>query len=153
MSEMDIRKERALSLLMAELDGELGARERDELQRLLVEYPALRQEQHRLRRLKEVTETMAFKVPPEEVWKDYWTSVYSRVERGIGWILLSLGAIVILSYGIWTGVNELLADATIPGYLKAGILAAIVGVVVLLVSVLREKLFVGRRQRYKDVEI
>jgi hypothetical protein len=137
---------------MASIDGELAGGERGELERLLDEHPALRAESARFQRVKEVTEAMALRPAPEEVWSDYWASVYSRLERGIGWILFSLGAIVVLSYGAWTGVRELLADATMPWFVKVSLLALTIGTVVLLVSVLREKVFVGRRQRYKDVE-
>jgi hypothetical protein len=137
---------------MASIDGELSGGERGELERLLDEHPALRVEWARFQRVKEVTEAMALRPAPEEVWSDYWASVYSRLERGIGWILFSLGAIVLLSYGAWTGVRELIADATMPWFMKVSLLALTVGTVVLLVSVVREKAFVGRRQRYKDVE-
>jgi hypothetical protein len=137
---------------MASIDGELAGGERGELERLLDEHPALRAEWARFQRVKEVTETMALRPAPEEVWSDYWASVYSRFERGIGWILFSLGAIVLLSYGAWAAVKELIADATMPWFVKASLLALTVGTAVLLVSVVREKVFVGRRQRYKDVE-
>ena len=154
MSDRDVRslEERARRLIMASIDGELSGGERGELERLLDEHPALREEWARFQRVKEVTEAMALRPAPEEVWSDYWASVYSRLERGIGWILFSLGAIVLLSYGAWAGVEELIADATIPLFVKVALLALTVGTVVLLVSVVREKLFVGRRQRYKDVE-
>ncbi|NIN71064.1 MAG: hypothetical protein GTO46_03825 [Gemmatimonadetes bacterium] len=154
MSDKEVRspEERARRLIMASIDGELSGGERGELERLLEEHPALRAEWARFRRVKEVTEAMALRPAPEEVWSDYWASVYSRLERGIGWILFSLGAIVLLSYGAWMGVRELLADATMPWFVKAALLALTVGVVVLLVSVVREKVFVGRRQRYKGVE-
>ena len=95
---------------------------------------------------------MKLQQPPDEVWKDYWGSVYVRLERGVGWILLSVGAIVLISYGAWMGAQEIIADTEMPLYLKLAILATTVGIVVLLVSVIREKLFVGRRERYKDVE-
>lgn len=154
MSDREVRspEERARQLMMAGLDGEFQADERRELERLLDENPGLRREWDRFQRVKEVTNTMAFRRAPEEVWTDYWASVYSRLERGIGWILFSLGAIVLVSYGVWQGVSDLLADTSLSWILKAAILALCVGVVVLLVSVLREKLFVGRRERYKDVE-
>lgn len=154
MSDKEIRtpEERARRLIMASIDGELASGERDELERLLDAHPTLRTEWERLQRLKEVTEAMALRPAPEEVWSDYWASVYSRLERGIGWILFSLGAIVLLSYGAWTGVKELVADATMPWFIKVSLLAVTIGTVVLLVSVVREKVFVGRRERYKDVE-
>lgn len=154
MSDREVRspEERARRLIMASIDGELASGERGELERLLDAHPTLRAEWARFQRVKEVTEAMALRRAPEEVWSDYWASVYSRLERGIGWILFSLGAIVLLSYGAWAGVKELIADATMPWFVKVSLLALTVGTVVLLVSVVREKVFVGRRQRYKDVE-
>jgi ferric-dicitrate binding protein FerR (iron transport regulator) len=145
--------ERIRQLLMKALDGELPAGEREELERLIKADSALEKEWNRLVRVKEVTEAMALRPAPDQVWLDYWASVYSRLERGIGWILVSLGAIVLISYGSWMGVKELIEDATLPWFIKASILALTIGAVVLLVSVAREKIFVGRRQRYKDVEI
>jgi ferric-dicitrate binding protein FerR (iron transport regulator) len=154
VSEREVRspEERARRLIMASIDGELSGGERGELERLLDEHPALRVEWARFQRVKEVTEAMALRPAPEEVWSDYWASVYSRLERGIGWILFSLGAIVLLSYGAWTGVRELIADAAMPWFVKVSLMALTIGTVVLLVSVIREKVFVGQRQRYKDVE-
>ncbi|KPK63916.1 MAG: hypothetical protein AMS21_06445 [Gemmatimonas sp. SG8_38_2] len=144
--------ERIRRLLMSGLDGEMPAEEREELERLLESDPALEDEWGRLLRLKEVTDTMVFKKPPDDVWDDYWASVYIRLERGIGWVLLSLGAIVLISYGIWASAQHLISDVEMPLYLKVAVGATILGVVVLFVSVLRERLFMGRFERYKDIE-
>ncbi len=78
-------------------------------------------------------------------------TVYRRLERSIGWILASVGAIVVVSYGVWTAISEMIADATVPWYIKAGVLALVVGAVILFVSVVREKLFVRKTDPYKDV--
>lgn len=78
-------------------------------------------------------------------------SVYRRVERGIGWILLSVGAVVLFSYVLWEVVRELVGDVTIPWYVKGGGLALLVGIVILAVSVIREKYFVFRDDPYRDV--
>lgn len=151
-SEARVPDERARRLMMAELDGELAAAERKELERLVADDPRLQREWKRFRRLKEVTDSMALKPAPQEVWDNYWASVYSRLERGIGWIFVSIGAIILLAYGAWKGVEELLADTALPWFIKAALLALLLGTVVLLVSVGREKLFIGSQQRYKDVE-
>ena len=95
---------------------------------------------------------MTLRSPPQESWDTYWTSVYHRFERGVGWVLLSLGAIVSLSYGLWKAAQEILADTTIPGFIKGAILLAIVGAVVLFVSVAREKWFAYRSDPYKDIQ-
>ena len=49
------------------------------------------------------------KKPPKEVWKLYWTSVYNRLGRRIGWILLSIGAITSM---IMQSASEILAYGT-----------------------------------------
>lgn len=138
--------------MMGALDGELGEADLAELQRLLEENPSLQAEWKRLQEVKEVTSTMALRSPPEEVWETYWTSVYHRFERGVGWVLLSLGAIVSLSYGLWKAAENIIADVTIPGIVKLAILVAIVGAVILFVSVAREKWFVYRSDPYKDIQ-
>ncbi len=151
-AQLNGEAERAHQLMMRALDGELGEADQAELQRLLRADPSLQIEWKRLNRLKEVTSTMALRSPPEEVWETYWTAIYPQLERGVGWVLLSLGAIVSLSYGLWKFAEELMADATVPTFVKWAILAAIVGGAVLFVSVIREKWFVYRSDPYKDVQ-
>jgi ferric-dicitrate binding protein FerR (iron transport regulator) len=145
-------RDRAHHLMMAALDGELADADRAELDRFLAGDERLRKEWTQLGRVKEVTKTMAYREPPDEIWDDYWTSVYNRTERGIGWILASIGAIVVLGYGIWIGLQELLADTDLPAFLKLGIFALLLGGLVLLVSVIREKLFTRGKDPYKEVQ-
>ncbi len=142
---------RAASLMMAALDGELTGNERPEWETLLRQDSALRAEWERMSQLKEVTDTMELNSPPDEVWDEYQTGVFQRLERGIGWILLSTGATVLLTWGAWEWVQALMADNELPGFVRWAILALVAGLVVLLVSVARERLFVHKREPYKDV--
>ena len=103
-------------------------------------------------RVKEVTGMMSMKSPPEEVWDTYWTSVYNRVERGAGWILASMGAILLLSWTAWEVVQELTRDPSIPAIIKFGMLSLAVGGIILFVSVAREKLFTRRSDPYREVD-
>ena len=144
------RQERARFLMMAALDGELRNADRGELDELLAD-PELRAEWERMSRVKEVTETMSYREPPEEVWENYWTSVYSRVERGIGWLLVSLGSLVLFGWWAWGWVHEVLADTSLPGFIKIAIFAVAMGGAILFVSVVREKFFVRRKDRYGEV--
>jgi ferric-dicitrate binding protein FerR (iron transport regulator) len=145
------RQERARHLMMAALDGELPTGERAELDRLLDEDAALREEWERLSKVKEVTKTMSYREPPEEVWEVFWVSVYNRAERGIGWVLISVGSLVLLGFGIWHGIMALLADTELPVFVKIAIFATALGSLVLLFSVAREKWFVRRRDPYKEI--
>ncbi|MCP2597300.1 hypothetical protein NLC93_05470, partial [Candidatus Aminicenantes bacterium AC-335-G13] len=103
-------------------------------------------------KLEEVLKKMEFKKPSDEIWKTYWSSIYNRLERKIGWILFSIGAIILLFWGAYKLIEELIKDPTIPLILKIGILAFFAGAIILLVSILREQLFMRKRERYKEVE-
>jgi hypothetical protein len=74
------------------------------------------------------------------------------MERGIGWILFSIGAMILLFFGGYQMVKGILQDPTIPLIVKTAILLGMAGVVVLLVSVTRERLFVNRSERYREVK-
>jgi len=152
MSDDNGRIGRTGELLMRALDQELEPAERAEFERLISEDPVLREEWSRLSRLKEVTANMKIRNPPEDLWDSYWTSVYSRFERGIAWILVSVGAIVLGSWGAWQGVQDLMGDADLPGIVKWSILGLVVGLVMLLVSVLRYRILVYRTDPYKEIE-
>jgi len=152
MTEDRGRIDRSRELLMLALDDELESADRAEFERLLSDNSELREEWNRLSRLKEVTANMKLRNPPEEMWDGYWNNVYGRFERGLGWILVSIGAIVFGSWGAWQVVRDLMADADLPTFVKWSILALIVGLVMLLVSVLRHRIFVSQSDPYKEIE-
>ena len=143
--------DRVRELMMRALDGEISEVQHAELEDLIVSDESLRAEWKRLTLVKEKIATLELQQPPDELWEGYMDSVYRRVERGIGWTLLSVGAIVLVSYGLWQGINELIGDLTVPWYVKGGVLALLVGVVILVVSVIREKYFVFKDDPYRDV--
>lgn len=81
----------------------------------------------------------------------YWSSMYVRLERSIGWILIFIGALILLIYGSYKIVESLVLDLSITLLQKIGFLVMIGGLVILLVSSIREQLFVHKRERYKDI--
>ncbi len=103
-------------------------------------------------KFEEVMDKMELKQPKKEVWKVYWTSVYNRLERRMGWIFLSIGAIILLFFGGYKMVEGIIQDATTPLLLKLGILAFLAGIVIMLVSLAREQFFVRKKERYKEIE-
>jgi hypothetical protein len=137
---------------MAGLDGELSSQEQAELDRLLADDDRLQAEWERFRRVKEVTETMSYREPPPEIWEDYWTVVYNRLERGLGWILVSVAALVLFGYGAWHAIEAILADSGLPGFVKIAIFALVLGAAILFVSVAREKLFTRKRDAYSEIQ-
>ena len=154
MSESNVSPpggERVRHLMMAELDQEISGEGRHELELALEENPDLREELETFHRLKEVTDTMTPLKPPEETWDTYWEHVYRRLERRIGWVLVSLGTIIVGTWALWTAVSELIRDTTLPAYIRWSMLALVAGFVILFVSVVRERLFMQKDDPYKDV--
>jgi len=139
-------------LLMGAVDGELTPEQQLEFNQLIEAYPHLKDEWQEYAKLKEVVKTMKLKTPPDEVWDRYWLGVYNRLERGIAWILFSVGAIILITYGIYHFIETLIVDQQLSGIVKFGIVAVIAGVVILLISVAREKLIVRQKDPYKEVK-
>lgn len=133
-------------------DQELDEDQRVILEKHLEGCAECKREFEEMGKLEEVMNKMELKKPPKEVWQLYWASVYNRLERRIGWILLSIGAMILIFFGGYKAVEGIIHDPTTPLLLKLGILAFMAGIVVLLGSIIRERLFVRKRERYKEVE-
>jgi len=152
MNDLHYPEENINIKIMAYLDRELPEAENALLEQKIAADPRYQKSYNQLKKLKEVTGAMKFKILPDMYWDEYWRNVYNRLERGISWILVSLGAIIVMTFAVWTAITELLADHTINPVLKSGIFILIIGGVILFVSVLREKLMVRKVDKYKEVE-
>lgn len=148
----DERDDRLRGLMMAALDGEIDEAGRRELDDALERDAALREEWESLHRAKDATRRVALRSPPDEVWDGYWTSVYNRTERGIAWLLVTVGAAVLVGWGAWVALDALLRDSGLPVFLKIAVLVLVAGGALLLVSVIREKWFTARRDPYRGVQ-
>jgi predicted anti-sigma-YlaC factor YlaD len=132
-------------------ENHLSEDERKMIEEHVEQCEECRRELEEMGRFEEVMQKMELKQPPKETWQVYWTSIYNRLERRIGWILLSIGAIIMLFFGGYKAIEGVIADPAIPFIVKAGILAAMGGLAILLISVGRERIFVRKRERYKEV--
>ncbi len=145
-------KEHARQLMMAAIDGELREDERSELANYVRKYPELEEEFNVFKNIKEIAMNANYTPPPDSVWDKYWLGVYNKMERGIGWILLSIGAVVLLLYGLYSVIESIFVDVEIPWWLKIAIFSTIAGAIILLVSVVREKIFLHKSERYKEIK-
>jgi len=111
-----------------------------------------RHEEKVYRRLEEVTAQMVDEEYPEVDIEVAWETIYRRLERSFGWLIMSIGLIVLLGYGAWQFLNEFLLDPEVPFLLKFGVGAAVAGAIVLLVSIGREVSTKYRSERYREVQ-
>jgi len=139
-------------MLSGYIDGELTTEEKAEFENHLKQCAECKKELEAFQKLKEVTGAMRYADIPEHVWENYWRGIYRRLERGIGWILLSIGAMILIGFGFYSLVSEFLLDPAKPFLLKIAVGAGGIGFIVLLVSTIRERLFAYNRDRYKEIQ-
>jgi predicted anti-sigma-YlaC factor YlaD len=144
--------ETACIALMGYLDGELAEDRSRALEDHLAGCDACRQELEQFRSLKEVIDPMRIKEPTDLMWEEYWGGLYNRMERGIGWILISISSIVLISFALIHWVQAILEAEDLAWYLRGSIFLLVIGFVVLLVSAARERLYLHRKERYKEVQ-
>ncbi len=91
-----------------------------------------------------------FKEPSDKELDRYWSRVYNRLERGLSWILFSLGLIIVTCWGIFKCIEEVFEDPDISMTVKVGVVMLIVGLVALIVSTLRERLTLRKTDKYSQ---
>jgi anti-sigma factor RsiW len=142
--------ERDSPLLSGYADGELDPEDRTLVETWLERDDRARRELDRVVQLKAFTDHLALRPAPEESWEDFRRGVYNRSERGLGWVMFWAGAGVVGIY-LLLRIIVVLAGLALPIVVRLGLLLAAVGLLVLLVSVVRERLHARKRDRYDDV--
>ena len=138
-------------LMMGYLDNELSDEHKRQFEEHLAGCPECVGELEDFRKLKAITNEVTLAEPEDRIWQQYWDSVYNRIERGLAWIIFSVAAILLTIYGGFRMIEELIKDPNVEITLKVGLLALIAGLAILFVSVLRERVYFWKRDRYKDV--
>ena len=137
-------------LLMGFIDGELSADEARQVEDHLAVCPACRGELATYQHLGRAADSLAKETPL--VNTDLaWERIYDRIARGVGWLLLWVGLTLMTGFGLWALGSEFLLDAEIPVVLRLGVGAFTMGSVLLLVNVLRERLYRRKTERYDEV--
>lgn len=137
--------------MMAYLDNELNDEQKRAFEAHLASCPRCTEELEEFKRLKQITDGFELVEPEERLWQRYWGGVYNRIERGIGWVVFSVAGILLLIYAGFTAIENLIRDSSISVLLKVGLVALLVGLAILFVSVVRERIFFWSKDRYKDV--
>ena len=137
--------------MMAYLDNELNDEQKRAFEAHLASCPRCTQELEEFKSLKQITDGVELVEPEDRLWQQYWGGVYNRIERGIGWVVFSVAGILLLIYGGFTAIENVITDSSVSVLLKVGLVALLVGLAILFVSVVRERIFFWSKDRYKDV--
>lgn len=132
-------------LLSGLLDGELLPEQEAEFRARLAASPGLQREYERLQRLAVgTTRALSVPPPPPERWEHFLDDFYNRLERRTGWGIFIAGAAALAVYGIVLFLREPWAGALT----KLLVATPVVGLGVLFLSVLRQRLAARKHDRY-----
>ena len=96
-----------ISLMEKYFDNKLSKEDKRAFDLLLNSDEAYKVEFEEQKRVKEVLTKMKLKNPSAEVWDNYWEKTYNRVERGLGWLAIFIGTLILLGFASVELVNEL----------------------------------------------
>lgn len=133
---------------MKYLDGEMSGSERTEFERHLEGCEECRSALRDFQELDTVAGRMRIMDPTDKFWDSYWKSIYHRLERKTAWVLFITGLLMILGYGIYKTV------VSFKGLTFENVAAALVliGGILLLVSIIRERMHQYKSDPYKDIK-
>ncbi len=133
---------------MSLLDGEMTPEERRAYETHVKNCDDCARELRDLGRIVELSNEIELKVPDEEYWTSYWSDVYRRLERGGGFVLLIIGLLGATLWVIYKAVTS-------PEFLTLkglSITVLLLGLVVIFLSVLRERFHESKSDPYKGVK-
>ena len=134
-------------LLSGYLDGELTQQERQKVGVYLERDERYREILAELERVKTETERLHYEEPTSGDWKTIEKNLVQDVSRGLGWMILSIWAVAVTSYGLW----ELAAAPDEPLTSKLLVFGFFLGVALLFCSVLTQRIRESRTDKYKGV--
>jgi len=134
--------------LSAYLDGELTQQESQKVAVHLRGCPACREIYDDFCKLRAGIRELDFPSPSDEQWSSVMGNLAFKTTRGVGWLLWIGGGLILVAYGIY----ELIRDPTIDAVERIGVLALILGAVLVFLTVLIERMGAIKTDKYKDIE-
>ena len=138
-------------LMMGLIDNELPDDEKQDVLQHIESCPACQAQYNSFVNLKEEESKMKDMPLSEEIFDEYWTHIYNRIERATGWIIFSIGAILTFSYAAYLALKSFFYDESNPLILKFGVAFLILGIIIVFVSALKEKLRIRKSDKYRRI--
>ena len=134
-------------LLSGYIDGELTQQDQQRVRLHCESCDDCRRGLEELRTLREKMGKSNLSNVRQDVWRETMDDTAVKATRGIGWVLFIGGLLLVAGYFVFTIIPEMsLLQALIVGGFYGGML-------LLFISVLRQRLIERKSDKYKDVEI
>ena len=135
-------------LIVGLLDNELAAEEIQEINTHLKRCESCRKEFDEMKEMSGKLSMPSFKEPEDEILEQLWKSPYSRFTRNAGIFMVLAGYLCLLGYAFYEFIIDK-NEAVLP---KAAVAALIIGFLILIVSVIRERMKTYKKDIYKEVK-
>jgi Putative zinc-finger len=130
------------------IDDELSLEERLQYQAHVRDCDACRRELESLGRVVRLADQLKLRVSDEVFWEGYWESVYRRTERRLGFLFITGGAAMLLVYLLYRALRS----QELWTYEGVSIAVILLGLIVLFISVARERYHEHKNDPYREVE-
>ncbi|MCD6117336.1 zf-HC2 domain-containing protein [bacterium] len=144
MSSCDKYKE----LMMGLIDNELNPEELREIKTHLERCDECRREYEELKEMSEEIPDLTFQSVHDKELDRIWKQPYSRLSKVSGLALVIASWVVLVGYSVFAMFRE----SSEPKAVQIAIAASIIGFVVLLLSVLRDRIKSYKTDPYKEVK-
>jgi len=135
-------------LLVGLLDGELTPDEVRQVNEHLTRCAACRAEYEQLRETTGRLTAISFQEPDDKVLAQVWKSPFSRLSRNTALIMIIGGYVGLIGYGLYEFLTR--GKEELPA--KLGLAAIIMGFLILLVQLIRERVKTYKTDPYKEIE-
>ena len=135
-------------LMVGLLDGELNADEARQINEHLGRCAACRREYEALRETTGKLSAVSFQEPTDAALAQIWKSPYSRLARNGSLLMIIGGYAVLIGYGLY----EFLASGKEELPAKTAVAAIVLGFLVLLTQLVRERIKTYKTDPYKEIE-
>ena len=136
------------ALMMGMMDNELSNEESIRLNNHMIRCSSCREEFEQLKRTSSKLKGMDIKEPGKEIVEKAWKSPYSKLTKNFGILLVIAGWLAMILYGVYEFIVTK-NSASIPKY---AFFVILVGIIILFVAVLRDRVRSYRTDPYKEVE-
>ena len=135
-------------LMMGFIDGELDGEDEKKFKDHAYKCPVCAEELVKYQKLADLTDSLQLKEPADFEWDRIYKSLFYKIESRFGWILAISGLIIIFGYLIY----EISVGWEINAWVRIGVVLALVGFILLIISAARQRMRIKKYERYEAVK-
>jgi hypothetical protein len=150
MSEDSRHDEHVDELLSGFIDGELTQQDRQRVRLHCETCKVCKSNLEELRSLREAVSQAKLSDLDQDIWRETMEDTTVKATRGLGWLLLVGGLLIGAGLGVYEIVTSPSSMTLVEKLIVGGVYG---GMLLIFISVLRQRLIARKTDRYKDVEI